>query len=855
MTRKSFPMLVVFFLMAGASATADPRFWTNDRAITSGSERKAWPDVCMPGYVMGARDPVVVVYEQERAPGDNDIWLLLSMDHGCTWCPPRLWAGENEDETRPRVEFGINQMGKFLIHVVYERAGKVYVTADDTLDVMAGPLLCEELANLTPTTILLSRPAGNGEVDSRPRIARASRLNNRFSLFVVWQRISPSGGTSVELASNLLFGSVLGWTGPGRDLTAEIGGPGYTPDVAADTLGTPPDSASSVTVFYVDPNSGELKMSRNEKNGDPGGWNTVDLGISTANPPLAPVADSSSADFFEAAAWTGALWEQDGQGTLWLDAAQWTDSFIRAPDFDFSADEPVSAPFTVVDERALAVCSPPGAEQPSPLWTFWSGLEAPPALPEVFARGGLLNPLPPARPRDLDAYPFEPRRTAPPDPVASAAGPFSLCAWDETTGDCLREIRPAPSIEGAREVSAADGGVPPFFAVVFIDDRSGERQVVLKMTDDAVEVPTLTSVTSSCQGLLTARADVSFDRLAECPAGHPVQAEWMTRYLVYYGTAGAAGPFGGPTVIDSIGLPPGPVTTPVTGLSAGATYTFVVVGEDEARNLNPPDFNPAGNTNEPAGVQFATVTTPPCRPALALSGCGYGAIRCEMSDPWDDTRPPRPGETVRTTLSLTNGGDFEASGLTGTIEATNASVLDPPGGDLSAAAVGPVVPGATAAVAVTLRIDPDVICPAPVDISIRDLASDGGAVPYGLQTCASPFLTVDDCTIRCEPCMPGDLRSLGNTLTAVKAGSPASGIVFGWADPGDGAFERHVNAVGSKGDIPDARRLPSGSGTEACGSSGPGVSCTDGDALAGAGILFYQAVSACAPGGDAEGPM
>ena len=57
MRRHRVEALVVVLLLVAAGAAGDPRWWTHDRAITSGPQPKAWPDVVMPGYVSGGASP------------------------------------------------------------------------------------------------------------------------------------------------------------------------------------------------------------------------------------------------------------------------------------------------------------------------------------------------------------------------------------------------------------------------------------------------------------------------------------------------------------------------------------------------------------------------------------------------------------------------------------------------------------------------------------------------------------------------------------------------------------------------------------------------------------------------------
>src|SRR5205085_4771077 len=99
---------------------------------------------------------------------------------------------------------------------------------------------------------------------------------------------------------------------------------------------------------------------------------------------------------------------------------------------------------------------------------------------EIVQRGGRLDPTSVSNPRELGTYPFDPKRSAPPDPTVSEVEAFSNCLWDDgwpglLAGSC--SLVPRGAGGGAGAVASADvqtfGALPTLFAAVFADDRTG----------------------------------------------------------------------------------------------------------------------------------------------------------------------------------------------------------------------------------------------------------------------------------------------------------------------------------------------------------------------------------------------
>ncbi|MFC2171955.1 hypothetical protein ACFLU6_04910 [Acidobacteriota bacterium] len=831
--------LMVILVMGSAVVDADPRWWRHEAALTSNAYDKGWPDVALPGYMTGGLEPMAVVWEQWNDSGNRDVWLLLSLDRGCTWCAPKRWAGDPvADERRPRVELGVYDFRWLWIMVVYERDDLVYVSYDKSLDGSSMDL-CTDLAAAIPTTGRLSRDNSGGEIDSRPRLVKASNMSNLLDFHAVWQRDYVAGSPTVEYSNHTLGRN--DWLLPGRDLTAEIGGNGSLAAVAADNVAVA-TNVSAVNVYYVDPGSGNLQVSRHNQSADTAfPWIMTGVDVSTSGPPSWVMADSSGPNTMVSFAFNGVVFQDLTSSDIFFDAAFWDDPALPpSRDYNLLNDHLCSdqaedglEPALIIDRMEM--------REPIALFTFWPLSQG---IPELYSRAGVLD-ADAATPRDLDLFPFEPLRVSPPDPVTSTVNPFAFCDWDEATGDCVLQSRPPSSVFGAREVSAADGGgmMPSVHAVVFTDDRTGEKQIYFKIADHWVWLPPIESTAAWCLDLQTPRAEVSFGLMGECP--QPWEDELIERYFLYWGTSGNGGPFPDRLVYDNAGLS-NPTVETFDGLTPGVTYTFVAIAEDQARNIHPPGFDPLGDTNVPNDFQTADVAMPECSPALNISACTYNGVRCK-NEPWDTTgRNPYPGETVLMTITLMNDGDWAATALTGTITVANAEVTDPPGGDLSLTPIADIQPGLTADVVATFRVDRGIDCPAELNVEITGLLSNGGAVSHGVVACANPFLVVDDCTQECDPCDVGGLSSLGNSLMAVKAGAARSDITFLWQVPGSYASEYHVNWVEMKTSIPGAKRNPAGSGAETCTELHPAGGCTvAGEVASGQDLRFYEAFAAC----------
>ena len=421
---------------------------------------------------------------------------------------------------------------------------------------------------------------------------------------------------------------------------------------------------------------------------------------------------------------------------------------------------------------------------------------------------------------------------------------------------------PRPSASAARAPALGDGAdfnPNVVFVAVYSDDLAnpGLPQIYFKRTDQTVAAPALSGLTpvrTSCERLLTPKADVSFTLLTECATPGGGATEHIDRYLIYYGSeasegASATGPFVNRAAVANTALT-SPWTHSVTGLKPGEKYDFALLAEDEARNLNPIKFDPRANANAGlATTQKAAATMPACTPALASPSCKVIGESCRGAS--DGVFGP--GDTVQVTVTLSNTGDFAATNLTGTIAVTRATLTLPVGGVLNVP--GPIAPLTSVDVAVEFVLP--AACPLAPLLTLTALASDGGLVTYADGGC-TPALSPVDCLKTCASpvCQLSSLSPLA-ALKGVKAGLTRRDAQFEWG-PDIAAQTYHLNKVIVKRDVPApfSKRpdVLNGRGTPKCDVSSPvcivASAVDDPDPT-----VFYQTYSACGLLGADEGPF
>jgi len=609
------PALVAISL--SANAAADPRWWTHDRPITSSPAPKSAPDVAVVVPVSVVTPTIhIVTWAQASALGDYDVYVAASFDGGCSFCGPVRWTADPAHETRPRIAAGVSPVGNIAFQVVFERdqAG-VHVAGDASIPVgLPRDEQCQAFANLTlPTSTVLDATT----TATRPRIAAAmiTRGVDILHTHAVWQ-VEGAGVRTVWYDRDL-SGDGSGWGGAKTDLTAALGETSAsTPDVAADTNADLFDG-SSATVVYTAAISGEVRSTRSTDSGTT--WTASRL-VSTFPSTTTPAVDSDSGGLGDLDVWLGVAWEtQTALPTVGANAAHWgLDPVI--PNIDFGP------PDSEVGQGGLGPAVAVGGSSGTPfsqMLVFWDAIFD----GEIQFRSGVLNAGNPPLPRDFDTVPFLPQRAAPLDEVVSVQQPFSNCLWDDDWPDLAAaacNVVARDPTTAARQVATdvrPRGGLGiNHFASVFVDNRDGEEQIYLKTTDQTVGPAVLDGVSPSCSGP-TLVADVTFDLIQVCPS----TAEWIARYFIYYGSvesdlAGPAGPFAHRVEVPNVGLS-SPTTVEIDGLNPGETYHFVVIAEDEARNIDPVDFDPRVPDNDlHPGQQASDVVMPDC------AGCFIGGL-------------------------------------------------------------------------------------------------------------------------------------------------------------------------------------------------------------------------------------
>ncbi|MFC2172129.1 hypothetical protein ACFLU6_05795 [Acidobacteriota bacterium] len=857
---------IALVLLLTARIDADPRWWQHDRPLTSDADQKYYIDVAVaqedsPTGPIGA---IVISYlAVDSVSHEPHIWILVSPDFGCTWCDPKLWV-LNSDIGFGAVNVEVAVIGSqyLSIQVLYlDSAGiraDALIAYDASLDLTETPdVVCANLASIIPSEKYLSVEQGGGDSwYTHVSINKAEGSSGLTHFHGSWYHCGASCPDIIEYSNDLVGDG--SWTAPGRVLFRGDGGPSF---ITADTVADGPGE-SAVSLFHCRRwPSASILMARSNRSGSTGSWTPAPLiTVSDTNAEGASVfsVDSSTSGTGDTGVWNGAAWVDPAQKKIFFDAAFWDDPSDLNPTIGFEtpgdllvSDLTSFFGFSLYEEPVLSIGSQ-GSHDPTGFLVYWLKKDSP---RELDIRGGILDPSG-TPPRDLSIFPFSPARTVPPDPAVSVAGPLTHCSWDEATGECTSIWQPSDTHEGLGHFKAADGrgfDLPSVFVVAFtyfLGSWDDENQISIKMTDGHVEVPVLLDVTASCRSAGEGQIDISFELLPECPAA-TFPPEFIERYLVYYGTSGPSGPFPERIEVPNAGLAD-PHSVTIGGLTSGQTYTFALIAEDEARNINPQDFDQNSGSNTLAVQQYRTVTVPDCNPDLALVSCDFVDAYCAGSS----DGIPHKGDMVELTVTLQNAGNWPAANISGTIVATGARIVSPPQGDLGFLDLSIGV-GASVDIPVTILLDTD--CPIPPDptLSLTSLASDGGAVSYPDLSCPAPVIIVD-CSQTCDTgCITADLLPV-SYLRGEKAGE--SGILFTWDILADGASVYHLNAVDIKTDLtpPGPHRQPvAGSvGQAVCDASSMNVICTDHDAFAiSPELIFYRVAGACGPTGDDEGPI
>jgi len=435
-----------------------------------------------------------------------------------------------------------------------------------------------------------------------PDIAGRGTEAGNPQFHAVWLEGNGPGEHHVWYARDLV-GDGSGWQVVG--LLTNTGRPtdAAWPRVSADLLHAGPFGSTAVNVAFLDRMQGAVLYLRSTDSGSA----FSATGSGPAGPPALindpAVGDATGPLAFDTGGagrpWHGLLWYEDqAPGPVLLTDAQFqTEPSTADPGWN-EPDLLVEGAGPGIDNTlALSVHTlGPGGRTPM----FLVSMDGFGGFADLFYRGGLLD-LAATPSIDLDTFPFPAVR--PTDPVASTKIQLTACSWDEVTGDCVgnrtagRAARPA--------VDEADGNL--FLA--WVDDRSGGPEIWFKRTDRTAGCLTA-GLTAACSSWDSSRITVEWSPIPECCAC--LDVEKMERYLVHYGTD-PVGPYdnaASPLVVVDDGNLPDPVTLEIDGLALDTLYSVIVVPEDEARNLYPPDFDPFTDGDLPPPCNEESVTTP-----------------------------------------------------------------------------------------------------------------------------------------------------------------------------------------------------------------------------------------------------
>lgn len=781
-------------LLLPGPAGADPRWWWDDVPVTADGAEKASLDLAFVGGEVGGQGTgfVFLVWQQRQDPTDDwEIWLAASPDGGCSFCSPLQITDNDVDDTRPRIAVAALSTGTMPLsfQIVFEQAGNIMLAYDAmTISSMTqANQLCARLPILGDSIILdqqyrqLNPVAGTAR---RPDIA-LSTLFFQFNHFhAVWE--DSSAGEWDVVTDRDLNGDATGYGSP-LVLTphAVPAGDAVLPALTGDSLGEVSGLDGGVSVAFLEASTGEVLALRSSDSG--GTWSPT--GAAPTNPPVDPpvavsqgspsplhlAIDDSDAEFGAGEVWTMAGWIRNDAAGAESDVQHHVDPLAPDVTWDAGGDRDLGpAPF-VTSRNEIILES--GFGEPAPAWAFWSDQVGP--FLEIVGRAGLMDAsLSPAL--DTATYPIPPTR--PQDTTVSTVRQITHCRFDPTDFGCIatRPAGLAQDMAGADDSWAGGGGAANHLA--WIDTRTGDTEVFYKRTD-TFSAAAFPQITPSCATSIRAQAALEILPPAMCGSNFPYTEKILT-YEIYYGTD-PGGPYlnaASPIVIEDPD-PNRPEKVMLTDLALGTTHYVIVVPEDEARNLQPADFDPTEDRADWIGeVSFDTPAA--CAPEVVVTACSLGPDRC--SDPGHPVEGNYDfGESYPVRVTVENIGTLAANDVTGTLTVGNATANVPPGGTFGI----PTLPvGATQDVLFNVLVDPSAAgatCGDPLDATLSSFfASNGGPWPDDpLDTCDA---ILGDGAGGCTECGAGpdvvvNRCDLLEDLCSEEIGSPGDGI----PDPGE----------------------------------------------------------------------
>jgi len=673
--RAVFPAIFLLSLCLASPAAADPRWWWDDLQVSTGGIVSDLDLDVVPAGIDGRPPAIYIAWLEWPDPSEGALMLTASYDGGLVFCPPVRLMGVQDPESQVSlaVDGWYNMFDGLdnVVQVLLAQSGRIHFVGGLVTDLFhtARSDECRLLDQMLQSFFWSGMLPEEG-ADAPDLVGEGGSFHG------VWHRTAPGGeqgirytrGVYVEVPGEVTWGAAKNLPQVG-DVSDAMGRPRVGMD-REENLGVAfPDRARGAVLYLRSTDSGETFSATGEQT--PSGPAVVNV----------PVPGRLAGPLALDTGW-GSDWPGGGQSRPYRPhwhGLSWYQDLAVPVDIRFDAqflreatvaDPPWGPDLSVgaggagrEEGLALSVLDGGGAGEPAPVFLFWT--EPVGAATEILSRAGTLE-ADGALPIDLDAYPFPPTR--PTDPALSTNLALTACAYEEATGGCLSS-RAAGSAR--RAVSDEEEG--DVFAA-WIDDRSGTASVWFKRTDREVEPPEPV-VQAFCPTPDTRAAAVSFRQLKPYRYDrdrNQMVPEKVIRYLVYYGRD-PGGPYentdrdgSDPGVPDTIFLTadaglPDPAWADITGLETGATYYVIVVPEDEAHNLYPPDFDPlADRPDSPdneAGYTTPVVCDSDCGPFVFGGPVTAVPGDCEVHLSWQAARgePAVLYEVLRDGITVATG--------------------------------------------------------------------------------------------------------------------------------------------------------------------------------------------------------
>ncbi|MFC2171436.1 hypothetical protein ACFLU6_02255 [Acidobacteriota bacterium] len=600
----------------------DPRWWWDDTLVAGGTGAVASIDVAVAPKITDDAypPPIFVAWIEPSVMIEGSLRLTASFDGGCTFCPPLHIGTIFNPDAEVALAVGITSSGRYSIQIAQNDSGTAQVLYDTTsIPISAfGDDGCVAFLDVATSIRRITVSGGGIGTVLNIDLAGYTSLWGMTQFHCVWEDARVPNQNDIYHAADLVGD---GSWGVEHNITSgtPARGNAASPSVSMDfKTDEDPPLDSAVNVVFTDYADNNIYYLRSLDSG------TTFTGTGGPGPvPPVQVSDSGGTPGNGRASIDSGLLGASSTESVWHGVVwEWT-GFFPAPIVKFdgqynaipdSPGIPWQADFDVQataagDDGHPAVSIMPTEMTGSGCFVFWQ--EDQTGFRELWSRGGVVETTAPD-PIALLQHPFPPVR--PFDPVSSENLQLSACAFDVVTGQC-------DPVRADGEVShvAADETALDVF-VVWYDTRSSDAGIYFKRTDREVMPPGVTLSTDCADA--GPFIDVQWSPLSCDMAADPMP-ERMGRYLVYYGTT-STGPYDNydidgsdPNVPDTIivdddGTLPDPVSVQITGLAENMPYYIIVVPEDQAWNLFPPDFDPLNWSPPNPPSNEVSITTPAC---------------------------------------------------------------------------------------------------------------------------------------------------------------------------------------------------------------------------------------------------